>query len=201
MRPLSDQHSTRTVLVVAAVAVMVALAVCVGMVKAGSEGGGPAVPAGTSGLPSPITVRGAIRALAVRLRRVPELVRIQLEPGTIRLQYYADGRDDSGSFIDWKAGKFGTPEPFSFGKHAPQVRFDPAELRMTGVLNADRMRRDIGLGSWRIVRAVGYRRGAPIADGSGLIWRITIEHRGEQLYMFMNQAGRFLRIANVVPLA
>ena len=69
---------------------------------------------------------------------------------------------------------------------------------MTGVTDADRMRRDIGLGSWRIVRAEGYRRGAPITDGSGLIWRITIEHRGEQLYMFMNQAGRFLRIANVV---
>jgi hypothetical protein len=198
MRPLRDQHSTRTVLVGAVVVVMVALAVGVGMVRAGSEGGGPAVPAGISGLPTPITVSSAIRALAVRLHRVPELALIQLEPGTVRLKYYAAGRLDSGFFINWKAGNLGTPVPVSFANQVPLPRFDSAELRMTGVAEADRIRRDIGLGSWRIVRAEGYRRGAPITDGSGLVWRVTIENRGEQRYMFMNQAGRFLRIANVV---
>jgi hypothetical protein len=202
MKLLRDGRPTRTALVISAVvAVVVAVAIGVGQVSAGSDKGGTAVPAGTSGFPAPTTIRRVIRALAVRLHRVPDLALIHLEPGEIRLQYYADGRDDYGAFIVWKDGKFGIPERFSFGGNGSALRFDPAELRLDGVENADRMRRDIGLGDWRIVRADGYRRGAPISDGSGLIWRITIEHRSEQRYMYMNQAGLFLRIAMVTSLA
>ncbi len=45
------------------------------------------------------------------------------------------------------------------------------------------------------MRAEGYRRGQTISDGSGIVWRITLELNGELRYMIMNQGGRFLRIA------
>jgi hypothetical protein len=188
-----------------AAAVLLVLAVLAGIALVKVDVGGrparDAFPPGVSGLPDPGAIRGAVRELTVRLHRVPDLALIQLEPGTITFQYYAEGRADRGSFIIWTRGRFGEPDPFRFPKKAtvPQLRFDPAELRLDGVASADRLRSSIGLGSWLIVRAQGYRRGAPISDGSGLMWRVTLEKKGEQLQMFMNQAGRFLRIAGVPP--
>jgi hypothetical protein len=167
----------------------------------GGGGGQAAFPPGASGLPEPGAIRGALRDLTERLHRVPDLALIQLEPGTITFQYYAEGRADRGSFITWTRGRFGAPEPFLFPHRAtvPQLRFDPAELRLDGMASADRLRASIGLGSWRIVLAQGFRRGGPISDGAGLVWRITLERKGEQVYMFTNQAGRFLRIGEIPP--
>jgi hypothetical protein len=154
---------------------------------------------GTSGLPAPETVQEALGELARRLHRVPDLALIELAPGKITFQYYAKGRDDRGSFIDWQQGRLGTPRPFTFPGHAsvPQLRFDPAELRLDGVVSADRLRASVGLGGWQMILAQGFRRGAPISDGSGLVWRITVARGDKQAYLFTNQGGEFLRIARI----
>jgi hypothetical protein len=193
-------HRRHTAQIVAAViSVAVAAALATKVVNHYRRIHDHVVAPGTSGLPAPGTVQGALGELTRRLHRVPDLALIQLESGKITFQYYAKGRDDRGSFIDWQQGRLGTPRPFTFPGHAsvPQLRFDPAELRLGGVVSADRLRASVGLGGWQIILAQGFRRGAPISDGSGLVWRITVARGDKQAYLFTNQGGDFLRIAQI----